>query len=96
MGTSGGLLVLGQHGERLVADLPAVAERAVEDGVAPQRREPGDVRRAVLHPGGEEDRAGTLGRAARELEREALAGGGDGVAAQLDGVVGLQLLAAGA
>ena len=36
-----GTLPLREHGQRLVANLPAVAERAVEHGAPPQRRQPG-------------------------------------------------------
>src|SRR5436305_11729145 len=45
------------EGDRLVGDLPAVAEDAMEDGAAPQRREPGYVRGVVAEPVREQDRA---------------------------------------
>ena len=39
----------------LVADLPAVAERAVEHGAAPALGDPGERRVPVVHAGGEQD-----------------------------------------
>src|SRR5438270_9471307 len=47
-------LTVRQYRQRLIANLPAVAERAVERRPPPQLREPGQRRRPVLHASGQQ------------------------------------------
>src|ERR1700756_1845744 len=47
-------LTVRQYRQRLIANLPAVAERAVERRPPPQLREPGQRRRSVLHASGQQ------------------------------------------
>ena len=44
----------GEHGERLVAHLPAVAVRAVQDVARPPLAQPGDVGQLVAQTGGDQ------------------------------------------
>ena len=54
-----------QDAEGLVADLPAVAVRAVQQVPAPPLADAGDIGQLVAHPGGDEEAAG---RQQRRLE----------------------------
>lgn len=90
-----------QDHELLPADLPAVAERAVQHVAAPALRETGHVGEHVAQPGGDQQPAGEGGGAVGQGDGEAVVGaldGGDGalvhlhpVAAGLGAAVGEQL-----
>ena len=59
------------HADRLVAHLPAVAVRAVQEVAAPALADAFDVGERVRGAGGEQDVGGLDGPAARESQREA-------------------------
>lgn len=87
-----------EHSERLVADLPAVTERAVEHRASPPLGDAGQVGPAVVHPGGEQHTPRTLARAGGELEHEApvaALAAHDLTRMQLDGGIARQLVAPG-
>ncbi len=90
-----GTVTLGDHRDRRVAHLPAVAERAVENRSTPQLFEPADVRPPVFHSGGQQHRPGLLAGSVGQLERESRLPAHDFTRAHLHRGVGGQLGAAG-
>jgi hypothetical protein len=87
-----------EHCQRLVADLPSVAERAVEHRAAPPLGESGERGEAVVHARGEHHAPRHLARAAGQLEQEArvvLLAAQDLAGPQLHGRVGRELVSPG-
>jgi hypothetical protein len=66
-----------EHGERPVAQLPAVAVGTVDDAAAPQGSEPLEVGQLVGHTGGQHQPAGLLVGAICELDHERVLLAGD-------------------
>ena len=65
-----GLLAARQHRQRLIPNLPAVAERAMEHRPAPQLGKPRQRRRAVIHAGGQQHPSRPLPVAVAEFQLE--------------------------
>ncbi|AMD55189.1 hypothetical protein ATO49_17745 [Mycolicibacterium fortuitum subsp. fortuitum DSM 46621 = ATCC 6841 = JCM 6387] len=64
-------VALCDHRDRRITHLPAVAERAVENRAAPKSFGPWNIRRPVLHTGGQQHSPGLLAGAVGQLQREA-------------------------
>lgn len=59
-----------EHSDGLIADLPSVAVRAVQQIPAPPRAHAWDIGELIAHTGGEQDSPGRHDRAATQMERE--------------------------
>ena len=77
-----------EYPEGLVADLPAVAVRAVEQVLSPALPDTGDVRELVADPGGNDDAAGRQHFAVAAVDGEAGVDASDDVIDDLDAVAG--------
>ena len=77
-----------EDAERLVANLPAVAVRAVQEIAPPPLADAGDVGQLVAEAGGDQDPPRVQDSAAREANREARLDPGDVILDQLDAVAG--------
>lgn len=88
LGVEDGTRVGAEHGEGLIANLPAVAIGTVQEVLSPSLTDAGDVRELVARSGGYEDAAGRELCAVAEADGEAGVDAHHDVVDDLDAVAG--------